>query len=137
MEDGILKSHMARRNTQEGTRTQVRSMRPTHSVIGLVIVCVVIMIGAIYLGKSDDGQIDVNSAIENSNQMRRDAGGDASGDIETVPEVFRNKTNGGLVPQEGTPEPAQAPINNEVISGTTEATSSDISATSSEQIVTE
>ncbi len=72
------------------------------SVIGAG--CVVIGL-AVFLGTSDSGQIDVTSAIESSNQARQEAGEPVSEAVSTIPEAFRNKTNGGLVPQDA---PAQA-----------------------------
>lgn len=94
----------------------------------LIVAFVVVTGGAVILGKSDSGQIDVSSAIQNSNQARQEAGGSSDSDTQTIPEVFRNKTNGGLVPQENQPEPAVIEV---PVVTTTEAT------TTEEQISTE
>ena len=75
---------------------------------GLLIVGAAIITGAVFIGKSDSGEIDVTAAIQNSNQANIERGGDASANVETIPETFKNMTNGGLVPQENQPEP-QAP----------------------------
>ena len=84
--------------TEKGLRT------PTF--IGAVLLAGALVIGgAIFLGKSDNGEIDVTAAIQNSNQANTDAGGDASGNVEAIPDTFKNMTNGGLVPQENQPEP--------------------------------
>lgn len=70
-------------------------------IVGILISGFVIVAGAIFVGKSDTGEIDVTALIQNSNQANRDANGDASKNVETVPDAFKDMPNGGLVPQEG------------------------------------
>lgn len=65
---------------------------------------VVIVIGTVMIGKSDTGQINVNAAIQTSNQANIDAGGDPANNVNLVREDLRNMRNGGLVPQENQPE---------------------------------
>lgn len=97
----------------------------TPAFIGAVLVVGALAIGgAIFLGKSDSGEIDVTAAIQNSNQANANAGGDASGNVETVPETFKNMTNGGLVPQENQPEPAAVVTTEEVSATSTEEVAS-------------
>lgn len=89
---------------------------------GIFISLVVIVVGAVFIGKSDNGQINVNAAIETSNQANIDAGGDAANNVALVREDLRNMPNGGLIPQENQPAPETPPVE----TGTT----TDASATS-------
>lgn len=73
-------------------------------IAGVVVLGVAAIIGSVFIGKSDSGEINVTAAIESSNQANNAAGGDASRNVETVPEAFKNMTNGGLVAQENQPE---------------------------------
>ena len=75
----------------------------------ILLVLVLVIVGAVYLGKSDSGQIDINSAIDSANKTRKDADSSAT-KVETVPEEFRNKVNGGLVPQGGAQQPQAEPV---------------------------
>lgn len=65
----------------------------------LIFAGIVVITGAVYIGKSDSGQIDVAEKIGDSNQAIRDGGGDQGGQVDVVPQVFQNMQNGGLVPQ--------------------------------------
>lgn len=63
------------------------------------LLCVAGVFGAIALGKTDSGQIDVNAVIETAYNDRVDAGGDASIEaVYTTPPALRNLPHGGLVP---------------------------------------
>ena len=82
----------------------------TPAFVGSVFMAAAVVIGgAVFVGKSDRGEIDVSAAIQNSNQANRDAGGDPSHEVNAVPEAFRNMPNGGLVPQEHQPENTPPP----------------------------
>lgn len=110
-------------------------------ISGVITVGVIAILGAVFIGKSDTGQINVTAAIENSNQANVAAGGDASQNVETVPETFKNMTNGGLVPQETqaeTPVAETAPVE----TGTTTvegegATPEDVTEETLQEAVTE
>lgn len=72
----------------------------TPAFIGiLALFSIVVIGGAMYLGKSDRGQIDVSAAIQNANEIRVAKGEQAVQDSGT-PEALRNLPNGGLVPQD-------------------------------------
>ncbi len=72
-------------------------------IIGISVIGIGVIAGAIFLGKSDNGEIDVSAAIQSSNQANIEAGGDASKNVEVIPDVFKDMPNGGLVPQENQP----------------------------------
>ena len=95
----------------------------TPAFIGGVLTIGLLAIGgAIFIGTSDDGQINVTAAIQNSNQANTDAGGDASGNVEAIPETFKNMPNGGLVSQGEQPVPPvaeQVPEESVIETGTT------------------
>ena len=74
-------------------------------IAGVIVIGIITIVGAVFIGKSDSGEINVSAAIQSSNQANNAEGGDTSKNVETVPEAFRNMTNGGLVPQENQPEP--------------------------------
>ena len=65
----------------------------------LIFAGIVIVTGAVYLGKSDSGAIDVAGTIEHSNQVNREQGNDESKQVDVVKQEFQNLPNGGLVPQ--------------------------------------
>jgi hypothetical protein len=115
--------------TEDVVMTQRKQKKASAFVAVLVVVGLFVIVGAVLLGRSDSGQIDVNKAIENSNQSLRDAGGTGEGEVETVREVFRNKPNGGLQPQEGGQSAPQetTPSTDEVASTTATTTEEAIS----------
>ncbi len=91
----------------------------------------VIIVGAVLIGKSDNGQINVNATIQNSNQANIDAGGDPSNNVALVREDLRNLPNGGLIPQENQPEtPAPAPEATQNDQGTTTESTDTATSTS-------
>lgn len=119
---------MAQKAETEG---QVREpMKMVAFVAWLLFVGVVVVTGAVYIGKSDDGPIDVAGTIERSNQAIVDGGGDQSGQVDVVSQVFQDMPNGGLVPQENqgsqnsqSPEPPAT----DTVSGTTTVEASETS----------
>lgn len=94
-------STMTTKKTAEQNIYKSKRMGTPIFIVGILISGLVIVAGAIFVGKSDTGEIDVTALIQNSNQANRDANGDASKNVETVPDVFKDMPNGGLVPQEG------------------------------------
>jgi hypothetical protein len=74
-------------------------------MIGLLVLGCGVTAGAVMLGKSDTGQIDVAAAVRQASlngQIPTD------GTTINVPEeAFRNMPNGGLVPQDGGASEAQ------------------------------
>ena len=76
MEDGILgiQNTMPRKVVREDVQIQsVRDRRSPAFFAALLVVCVIVIGGAILLGKSDSGQINVQTAIDTANQVRRQA----------------------------------------------------------------
>ncbi len=98
--------------------------------VGLIVSAVLVVGGAVLIGKSDDGQIDVASAIQSANRDFVANGGDPNAQVGTVDQAFQNMPNGGLVAQENqpvTPEPIVEPA----------ATTTDGVATSTDSGTTE
>jgi hypothetical protein len=96
----------------------------------ILVLGIIVITGAVLIGKSDKGQIDVTAALQNSNQMNSDAGNTAA-HVDIPGEQFRNMPNGGLVPQEN--QPATQPPTEQVATTTSEtgtSTSSENSSTS-------
>ncbi len=95
----------------------------TPAFIGVVFLAgIVIVGGAIFMGKSDNGEINVNAVIQSSNQAAIAEGGSSAEQVSTVSEAFRNMPNGGLVPSSEdtkTPEPQPETQVNEEVSATT------------------
>jgi len=121
--------------------TQKRMGTPVF-VAGIIVTGVAVIAIAVFIGKSDSGEIDVTAAIQNSNQVNTDARGDASKNVETVPEAFKNMPNGGLVPQDPanapTPEPEQTPVEDTAASTTPEdATTTSADAAPTDTVDTE
>ncbi len=104
----------------------------TPAFIGSIFVSVVvIVVGTVLIGKSDNGQINVNSVIQDSNQANIDAGGDPANNVALVRDDLRNMPNGGLVPQQNQPE-APAPEATPNDQGTTTESTDTASSTSAE-----
>ena len=98
------------------------------AVLALLVLTVVVLSGAYFLGKSDNGAIDVSAAIESSNAVRRQDVNDGEGQVNAVPPQFQNATNGGLVPTKTKrqPVPETPPTESEAeTSNTTDAISED------------
>ncbi len=92
-----------RTSVQETTRVRKHNTNKKSPLffIGVVLTIILVGVGSVMLGKSDKGEINVSATIQNSNQARVDAGEAPSG-ANAVREEFRNKENGGLVPQSST-----------------------------------
>ncbi len=105
------------------TESGSRKMGTPAFVGALALAGIVIIGGAIFLGRSDSGEINVAAAIQNSNQAAIENGGDPNNQIETTSEAFRNMPNGGLVPSGSSPQPqAETPVEETEAPTTTEAT---------------
>ena len=132
-EGGILYGIMGIRRTAE--KGAARMGTPAFLSV-LVLTGIVIIIGAIFIGKSDEGQIDVSATIRNSNQANIDANGDPNNNIGTVSDALRNMPNGGLVPQENQ-ENNTPPVAVEESSVETSTTTEDTASTSPEDATSE
>ena len=98
--------------------------------IGIVLVVgVVVVTGAVFVGKSDGGQISINEAIQNSNRLSVDTEGNPTDQVATISEALRNMPNGGLVSQTEIPAPQPEVVSEE----TNTASSSELSATSTNE----
>lgn len=114
------------------TERQTREpMKMAVFIAWLLLVGVIVVTGAVYLGKSDEGPIDVAGTIGRSNQAIIDGGGDQSGQVDVVSQVFQDMPNGGLVPQESqgsqNSQSAEPPVT-DTVSGTTTVDASETSA---------
>lgn len=116
---------MAQRAETEGQARE--PMKMAAFVAWLLFVGVIVVTGAVYIGKSDDGPIDVAGTIERSNQAIVDGGGDQSGQVDAVSKVFQDMPNGGLVPQGSqSAESSEQPVA-DTVSGTTTVETSEAS----------
>lgn len=104
----------AKKVTEQAQSKRMTTPAFVASVLG---VGVLVIVGAILIGKSDNGQINVTAAIEQSNKANIEAYGEGATQVETVPDEFKNMPNGGLVPQEN--QTAETPTPTEVGAGTT------------------
>ncbi len=117
---------MARTKKDTAIRTNFAPRkRPVAFVVWAGILTIVVVGGAIYLGKSDEGQIDVTSAIQTSNQNRIETGDTSIAEVNAVPEVFQSQTNGGLVPQGETPAPEEV-VQEEVVEESATSTEEEV-----------
>lgn len=138
IEDGILLSSMPARRTKKAvieeevsiptssksTSTSSKAVRRSSTpafIAGVLITGIIVIVGAIVVGRSDKGEIDVNKAIEKSNQANRESGNTAAV-VETVPDQFKDMPNGGLVPQEGQPPAEQQSSDTSTTTGNTAST---------------
>ncbi len=80
----------------EQSKKQMGKLAFFSSILGVGILLVG---GAIFIGKSDTGEIDVHQAISNSNEINREENGDSATIVNNVPNALRDLPNGGLVPQ--------------------------------------
>lgn len=88
---------MSGRRTIQGARERMG----TPAFVGILLVLGVIVFGAaVFIGRSDSGQINVSATIQNSNQAIIDAGGDIKDTVGNISEELRNMPNGGLVSSE-------------------------------------
>ena len=98
----------------------------------LVVVGVVIIVGAVMLGKSDNGEINVNATINSANQANTEAGNN-NPTVNTTPNALRGLPNGGLVPQDPNARPQPPTPESEAI----DENASTTTATTTEEGVTE
>lgn len=96
-----------------------RALTPAF-IAGLVGVGVLVLIGAVMIGRSDSGAIDVSATITEANQMHAENGGGEQVNVGNP--ALQNLPNGGLVPQETPVE--QPPVVEENPATTTDATGS-------------
>lgn len=122
-----------RTSVQETTLVRKRTNKKSPLFfIGVVLTIILVGVGSVMLGKSDKGEINVSATIQNSNQARVDAGEAPSG-ANAVREEFRNKENGGLVPQSSS---GGSEVQNETqsqVSTTTDGESASSTATTTGQ----
>ena len=111
-------AEVAQPTTNTNMRRSRRMSNPAFIATASVLV-VLVVVGAVVIGSSDRGQIDVTAAIQTANQVSRDAYGENAVVVNTTPEELRKLPNGGLVPQ-GNPESAPPPA--EVVASTTAST---------------
>ena len=92
-------------------------------IASLIMATVAVFVAAVFIGKSDSGEIDVSAAIQSSNQSGVDAEGNPVGQVNASTDAFRDMPNGGLVAQEQQPAtpPPEAPAET---SSSTDAASS-------------
>lgn len=108
---------MAQKTDTEGHGKE--PMKMATFVAWLLFAGVIAVTGAVYIGKSDEGPIDVAGTIGRSNQAIVDGGGDQSGQVDVVSQVFQDMPNGGLVPQGSqSAESSEQPVV-DTVSGTT------------------
>lgn len=97
---------MARRKvTEDNPSERKSSLMFAGGIIGTGIL---VMGVAVLIGRSDSGQINVASTIQESNAQSEDGGTQ----VNSVPQAFQNMPNGGLVPQENqtnTTPPPESP----------------------------
>ena len=116
---------MARKTDAEGQGRE--PMKMAVFIAWLLLVGVIVVTGAVYIGKSDEGPIDVARTIERSNQAIVDEGVDQSGQVDVVSKVFQDMPNGGLVPQGSQSTESQEPPVTDTVSGTTTVDASETS----------
>lgn len=88
---------------------------------------VLVAVGAVMLGRSDTGQIDVAAAVREAG-VQTDASGNQMAPVNIPGQEFRNIPNGGLVPQgeQGSaPTPEPEPVTTDESATTTEASSTE------------
>lgn len=94
------------------------------SILGMGVL---VAAGAVMLGRSDAGQIDVAAAVREAG-VQTDASGNQIAPVNIPGEQFRNIPNGGLVPQGeqgSTPAPEPEPAATDENATTTEERSSE------------
>lgn len=102
--------------TAEATQ---RRMKSPAFVLAVVALGIIVVGGAVFLGRSDNGQIDVVAAVQKAGTITDENG--TVIDSTVAPAAYQNMPNGGLVPQDGNAQPAPpAPTE-----ATTTATSTD------------
>lgn len=93
-------------STPSSTPRRVKSPAFMLSIAGLGIA---VLVGAVLLGRSDSGQIDVAAAVRDAGTVT-DENGNQVPAVNVAGAEFRNMPNGGLVPQDPNAAPEPAPI---------------------------
>lgn len=101
----------------------------------LVGVGVFVIGGAVFLGRTDHGVIDVNQAIELSNQTQRESG--SAGVVQAIPQQFQNQVNGGLVPSDNQDVPQTEDASSTTTATTTNTVATTTATTTSESVVSD
>lgn len=100
------------RSTSTATTTAsapARRLKSPAFGLGMFGLGLAVTVGAILLGRSDTGQIDVAAAVRQADSQQTNPAG-AKTDLPPASNEFRNVPNGGLVPQGGrNTAPAPAP----------------------------
>jgi len=122
-------------------KLQKKNLSNTAYISIFIVIGAVLIFGSIMLGKSDNGEIDVSSTIESSNQANIDSGGDAKDNVGTIPNALKDLPNGGLVPQDSqdtiiAPDPKPS-IDENSASGTASSTDLEEDSLDTEEEVSE
>lgn len=75
-------------------------------IAGLTALTLVVIGGAVFLGRSDSGAINVSATIGEANQVASQNGGEQ---VPTINQTFQDLPNGGLVPAENQQAPVPEP----------------------------
>lgn len=105
------------------TAVPARRVKSPTFMLGILGLGLLVAVGAILLGRSDTGQIDVAATVRNAGTVT-DANGNQVAPVNVPAEEFRNMPNGGLVPQDPNAAPAPEPIPTEVATTTEDGTAS-------------
>lgn len=95
----------------------VRRVKPAF-MIGMLLLGIFVVAGAVLLGRSDTGQIDVAATVRNAAPTE----GEQAHTVNVPSEAFRNMTNGGLVPQDADTDLAPASVPEATTASTTATT---------------
>jgi len=107
-----------------------RRMKSPAFILSIFGMGALVAVGAVMLGRSDTGQIDVAAAVREAG-VQTDASGNEIAPVNIPGQEFRNIPNGGLVPQGqdgNTPAPEPEPVTTDE-SATTTAESSEEAST--------
>ncbi len=123
---------VSKKSIEEAPARSERALTPAF-IAGLIGVGVLVFVGAVMIGRSDSGEINVSATITDANEMHAEQGGGEQ--VNVVNPALQNLPNGGLVPQ-STPveqppviEESPATTTDAALSTTTEATPSEESET--------
>lgn len=86
----------------------LRRVKSPAFMLGTLGLGLAVMVGAVLIGRSDSGQIDVAAAVRDAGTLT-DADGNQIDAVNVPSAEFRNMPNGGLVPQDPNAAPAPAP----------------------------
>lgn len=110
---------VSKKSVEEAPARSSRTLTPGF-IAGLVGVGVLVIGGAVMIGRSDSGAIDVSATITESNQVNAEKG--TGEQVNVGNPALQNLPNGGLVPQ--TTPTEQTPVVEETPATTTDATAS-------------